>query len=284
MHAICPSPTATARPGVLQAHEGKSALGCSGVDLPTWIAQKRAVLRKLGPLDLRNVTPSIRDFTHAVTTQRTALSVTVELSRNAPEERQAEEMRRELAEYVKAADDASASALAVGVDPVALGGTTTELSAVAQATSNPTLARDLILSREQIYQARLSGADAVLLTAAAVSASELRTFIEIAASMHMAAPVEVSTVEDLQTASAASARILVVPAFGNDGRLDLQRFDMLSGQVTRLQTLLIRGPFETVEDLARVRGRADGVWLRGPWLRAPDPEIFLTSLVQAAEG
>src|SRR5439155_1066489 len=83
----------------------------------------------------------------------------------------------------------------------------------------PSIVRDLVLFEEQVYAARLAGADAVLLTAAAVSAGELKKLVEIAASMHMAAPVEVRSAEEVATASACGARHAVVPAFSAKGGL-----------------------------------------------------------------
>jgi indole-3-glycerol phosphate synthase len=87
------------------------------MEIQTWIARKRESLRTLGPLATRNLTPSIRDFAHAVTTQRGELAVVAELARATPEEGQ---IRRDLqiAELAGAFDAAGVSALAVATDSV----------------------------------------------------------------------------------------------------------------------------------------------------------------------
>jgi len=46
---------------------------------------------------------------------------------------------------------------------------------------------------------------------------------------------------------------------------------------------LVRGPFATAADAAPLHGRADGIWTCAPFMRAPDPEAFLTPLVAALE-
>src|SRR5258707_14702850 len=85
------------------------------MEIQTWIARKRESLRTLGPLATRNLTPSIRDFAHAVTTQRGELAVVAELARATPEEGQ---IRRDIqiAELASAFDAAGVSGLAGGED------------------------------------------------------------------------------------------------------------------------------------------------------------------------
>src|SRR5260370_37597728 len=82
----------------------------ASMEIQTWIARKRESLRTLGPLATRNLTPSIRDFAHAVTTQRGELAVVAELARATPEEGQ---IRRDIqiAELASALDAAAGSAL-----------------------------------------------------------------------------------------------------------------------------------------------------------------------------
>src|SRR5258708_20292250 len=81
----------------------------TSMEIQTWIARKRETLRTLGPLATRNLTPSIRDFAHAVTTQRGELAVVAELARATPEEGQ---IRRDIqiAELASAFDAAGGSA------------------------------------------------------------------------------------------------------------------------------------------------------------------------------
>src|ERR1043165_4189880 len=177
-----------------------------------WMARKKETLGRAARLDVRNVTPSTRDFTHAVSTQRSSLSVVAELARASPEEGHLTPLP-DLQGVAAALDETDLAAFAVATDKEVCQGSLPDLTVVSKATSSPVAQRDLVLVREQLYQARLAGADAVLLHAEAVIPGDLKAFIEIAASMHMAAPVEVRTEEEVEVAAAAGARVMVIPAF-----------------------------------------------------------------------
>jgi indole-3-glycerol phosphate synthase len=255
------------------------------VEWNEWLKRKRESLRALGQLEIRNVTPALKDFTGAVTTRRgPPLAVILELAARSPEEGPLLSSTDNRAELAALADRCSVSALAVPIDPVASDGAPRDLLTVSGATGLPTISRDLVLTREQIYSARLAGADAVWLLAAAVSAAELKTFIDIATSTHMASVVEVTSLEELRSATAAGARLLCIPAFGKDGTLDLDRVQSLSPEAPPTLTLILRGPFASAEDLAAVRHRADAVWVSHPFARAQDREVFLAQLVEVAEN
>src|SRR5260370_13910615 len=98
----------------------------TSMEIQTWIARKRESLRTLGPLATRNLTPSIRDFAHAVTTQRGDLAVVPELARATPEEGH---IRRDIqiAEVASAFDEARATALRAAAAPVPSPGATAAL-------------------------------------------------------------------------------------------------------------------------------------------------------------
>ena len=231
------------------------------MELQTWISRRRESLRQLGPLGTRNLTPSIRDFAHAVTTRRGELAVVAELARATPEEGRMHRVK-DFPELASAFDDAGVSAIAVATDPILCEGTTADLRGISVAVSVPVIARDLFLRPEQIYEARLFGADAVLLIAEAVRPDELLGMMEIAASLHMTAAVEVRSEAELSTALRAAARV-VMP---------------------RSVTPMVRGPFARPEDFERLRGQADAIWIAKPILEAENPQGFLASLVEAAEN
>jgi indole-3-glycerol phosphate synthase len=252
------------------------------VELPQWIQKKREEQSRAAAVDVRNATPSIKDFRHAVTTQRGALAVVCEIARATPEEGLLANVL-DLGGLVQALDAASVSAIAVATDSVACGGVELDLAQVARATSTPVIARDLFLVPDQVYRARLHGADAVLLIASALSTSQLRALMDIAASVHMAPVVEVASEAELSAASSVGARTVVIPAFSGAG-LSLSTADALLPKVPRSTTALVRGPFTSATEFQVLRSRADGIWIAGPWMRAADPAAFLGPLVEAAEN
>ena len=258
----------------------RGILDGEGMNLAEWTRKKCEHLQRLRAPDVRNLVPTLKDFSHAVSTRRQELAVVAEIARATPEEGQLVEAL-DVAEMGRQFDRASVSAVAVATDDIACAGDPADLATTARAVSCPVVARDLILNREQLYHLRLSGADAVLLTAA-ISPAEIRSSIEILASMHMAAPVEVASDAELSLALAAGAKLLVIPAFAADG-LSFALAGSLLPRVPHNATVLIRGPFAHADEFDPLRGRADGIWIAGPAMRAKDPAEFLARLVEAAE-
>src|SRR5258708_34212776 len=121
------------------------------MEIQSWIARKRESLRTLGPLATRNLTPSIRDFAHAVTTQRGELAVVAELARATPEEGQ---IRRDIqiAELASAFDAAGGSAPARAKGCVLCGGATAHVQRVSSAVTVSGGQRDTDLRSEPSYQ------------------------------------------------------------------------------------------------------------------------------------
>lgn len=261
----------------------QKAFAASGETVTTaeWVRQKREQLRRVGAADVRNLVPTLKDFALAVSTRRQELAVVAEIARATPEEGKLRQSL-DVAQMSGQIDLASAAALAVATDELVCAAQPSDLPLAARATSSPVVARDLILVPEQLYSLRLMGADAILLTAGALAAQQIRSFIEILASMHMSAPVEVASEEELSASVAAGAKLFVIPAFGQGG-LSLSLADALLPRMPRTAVVMVRGPFAQSADLAPLRGRADGIWIAGPWMSAADPASFLEQLVRAAE-
>src|SRR5260370_37313503 len=116
----------------------------ASMEIQTWIARKRESLRTLGPLATRNLTPSIRDFAHAVTTQRGELAVVAELARATPEEGQ---IRRDIqiAELASAFDAAGVSALGVATGSVLSERATAQLQRGFSPVTRPLASSELLI-------------------------------------------------------------------------------------------------------------------------------------------
>src|SRR3954465_4021740 len=126
--------------------------------LEDWIARKKDTLGRAARLDVRNVTPSPRDFTHAVSTRRSSLSVVAELARATPEEGHLAPMPDYQA-IASALDETDLAAFAGATDEEVCQGSLSDLTVVSHAATSPVAQRDLVLVRDQVYQARLAGAD-----------------------------------------------------------------------------------------------------------------------------
>ncbi len=105
-------------------------------------------------------------------------------------------------------ESSGASAISVLTDEVYFGGSDADLAAVKAAVHLPVLRKEFIIDPYQIYEARAVGADALLLIAAILTDGELRQFRELAASLGLAALVEVHDRAELERAVAAGAQVI----------------------------------------------------------------------------
>ena len=90
-----------------------------------------------------------------------------------------------------------ADAISVLTDTEYFQGSLADLRAVRDAVDLPVLRKDFIIDPAQVYQSRAAGADAILLIAAALGASQLCELSSLTAELGMAALVEVHNADDL---------------------------------------------------------------------------------------
>jgi indole-3-glycerol phosphate synthase len=103
-----------------------------------------------------------------------------------------------------------AAALSVLTDAKFFRGELAFLAAVRQAVSLPLLRKDFIIEPYQMYEARLHGADAVLLIAAALDVPELIDLAALSLELDLEPLVEVHTAAELEKALECSCRIIGV--------------------------------------------------------------------------
>lgn len=101
-----------------------------------------------------------------------------------------------------------AAAISVLTDKHFFAGELDYLRAIRDVVNVPLLRKDFTIDPYHIYQARVAGADAILLIVAALEATQLRTFMDIADSLSLASLVEVHTSEELAVALDIGAEII----------------------------------------------------------------------------
>jgi indole-3-glycerol phosphate synthase len=117
-------------------------------------------------------------------------------------------------------EEGGASALSVLTDTEFFGGSADDLGRARAACELPVLRKDFTVSDADVCDARLMGADAVLLIVAALDDDELARFGALAAQLGMAALVEVHSEAELDRALAAGADLVGV------NRRDLRTFSV----------------------------------------------------------
>ncbi|MBM3524908.1 MAG: indole-3-glycerol phosphate synthase TrpC [Alphaproteobacteria bacterium] len=107
-------------------------------------------------------------------------------------------------------DHAGAAAISVLTEPTFFDGSLDHLVAVRDATPLPLLRKDFIVDPYQIFEARVAGADAILLIVAAVAPSTLKHLHQVATEAGLDVLVEVHDVCEVPVALEAGATILGV--------------------------------------------------------------------------
>jgi indole-3-glycerol phosphate synthase len=194
---------------------------------------------------IRNKPPA-RDFRRAL--QASACAIIAEVKRRSPSRgllRADFDPVRIALEY----ESHGAAAISILTDEPFFGGSDADLSAVGNAVTLPVLRKEFIIDPYQIHETRAIGADALLLIAAILTEVQLREYRELAASLGLAALVEVRDGTELEKALGAGAEII-----GINNR-DLKTFQ------TDLQTTLALAPLIPADRIAvsesGIRNRQD---------------------------
>jgi indole-3-glycerol phosphate synthase len=101
-----------------------------------------------------------------------------------------------------------AAAVSVLADSRFFGGSLEDVRAVSSAIDVPVLCKEFIVDPYQLYEARLAGADAILLIAGILATVEMRELRQLAAGLGMASLVEVHDRAELGAALASGAEII----------------------------------------------------------------------------
>ncbi len=113
-------------------------------------------------------------------------------------------------EIAREYEQAGAAAISVLTEPDFFMGDNRYLTEIRAAVSLPLLRKDFTVDEYQIYEAKVLGADAVLLICALLDTETLRRYIGICDSLGLSALVETHTADEVQSALDAGARIVGV--------------------------------------------------------------------------
>jgi indole-3-glycerol phosphate synthase len=173
-----------------------------------------------------------------------------------------------------------AACLSVLTDRQFFGGSPEDLVAARQASGLPVLRKDFTVAPADVCDARLMGADAVLLIVAALSGAELAELHALAEEVGLDVLVEVHDETELGRALEGGARLVGV------NQRDLETFEVDPARAEKLAGAIpedvvavaesgIRGP----EDAARLAAAGYQAVLVGESLvRAPDPAAAVAAL------
>jgi len=107
-------------------------------------------------------------------------------------------------------EDAGARAISVLTEPEYFKGSDIHLKEISGIVNIPVLRKDFIIDEYQIYEAKLAGADAVLLICSLLDTATLKGFVETCDELGLSALVEAHTKEEVASAVDAGARVVGV--------------------------------------------------------------------------
>jgi indole-3-glycerol phosphate synthase len=175
---------------------------------------------------------------------------------------------------------AGAAAISVLTDEHYFGGHLDFLTALRSAVAIPLLRKDFVVDAYQIDEARIAGADAVLLIASALDEREISRLREHALSRDLDVLVEVHEERELQQALAAGADLIGIN--NRDLRsfeVDLAVTEKLASRLPEEVVVVAESGIFTPDDVARLETAGADAFLVGESLmREPDIGLALRRL------
>lgn len=189
-------------------------------------------------------------------------------------------------EIAKEYEKGGASAISVLTEPYWFMGSNEYLKEIRAAVDIPIIRKDFTVDEYMIYEAKVIGADAVLLICAILDDDSLKKYMQTADKLGLSALVETHDEEEVNRAVKAGARLIGV------NNRDLRNFTVDINNSLRLRNLVpdnitfvsesgIKGEKE-IRELAQ--GKVDGVLIGETMMRAGESRIeTLKSLIKAGQ-
>ncbi|MDO4275754.1 MAG: indole-3-glycerol phosphate synthase TrpC [Eubacteriales bacterium] len=183
-------------------------------------------------------------------------------------------------EIARSYEKAGAAAVSVLTEPHFFQGSNEYLREIRANISIPILRKDFTVDPYQIFEAKVIGADAVLLIASLLSGAEIQEYQYICDSLGLSALVEVHDETELMTAVNAKARLIGV------NNRNLKDFTVNLGNSLHLRELapkeipfIAESGIRTSEDVARLYEKGvNGILVGETLMRARDKGDMLRKL------
>jgi indole-3-glycerol phosphate synthase/phosphoribosylanthranilate isomerase len=173
----------------------------------------------------------------------------------------------------------AADAISVLTDGPYFGGSLEDLEAVRREFSGPILAKDFIVDPRQVAEARLHGADAVLVMLSVLEDEAAAAVMAEARLLGMDALVETHTEEEVRRALSLGADIVGI----NNRRLktlevDLAVTERLAPLIPPGRLVIAESGIESRADVERLAPHADAFLVGSSLMRATDPGLAAKAL------
>jgi indole-3-glycerol phosphate synthase len=175
-------------------------------------------------------------------------------------------------EIAGAYESAGADAISVLTEPFYFLGKDKYLQDIRRRVSLPLLRKDFVVDEYMIYQAKLLGADAILLICSILSEEQLREYLQIASSIGLSVLTEVHDAWEMETASSCKASIIGVNNRSlRDFSINLDNAVKLRDMVPDGVVFVTESGIRTAEDIQKVRQMgSDGVLIGEAFMKSRD--------------
>lgn len=186
-------------------------------------------------------------------------------------------------DIAKQYEQAGADCISCLTEPKWFLGSDTIFTDIRAAVQTPMIRKDFTVDEYQIYQAKLMGADAVLLICAILDTQTIARYLGICETLGLTALVEAHDAKEIQSAVDAGARVIGV------NNRNLKDFSVDFSNASRLRDLIPPESIYVAEsgvscaaDVAALRSiGADAVLMGEVLMRAPDKTALLREMRHA---
>lgn len=175
---------------------------------------------------------------------------------------------------------AGAAAISVLTEPEYFLGSDRYLREIKEAVNIPVLRKDFTVDPYQIYEAKLLGADAVLLICALLDEAALKAYLEVCDTLGLSALVETHNMAEMEAAKNAGARVVGVNSRDlKTFHVDLQTCAALCPMAPKDAVVVAESGIKTAADVAMMQAAGAHAALIGETLmRSPDKKAMLADL------
>jgi indole-3-glycerol phosphate synthase len=188
-------------------------------------------------------------------------------------------------EVVQAYERGGAAAISILTEEAHFGGSLEDLYEARRATGLPILRKDFSVDLYQLYEAKVAGADAILLVVGSLRREDLERLHAEAQALDLDAIVEVHDEEELDCALELDVDVIGINNRNlEDFTVDIQTTVDLLAAIPTGKTVVSESGIRTraeIEELERVG--VDAVLIGETLMRAPDPEAAVRELTRPEE-
>lgn len=154
---------------------------------------------------------------------------------------------------------------------------------IRKKVSLPMLRKDFVVDEYQIYQAKLLGANCILLIVSLLNKETLEKYINLAASLGLSALVETHDEEEIKTALSAGAKILGVNNRNlKDFSVDLNNAKRLRELIPENVIYVAESGIASLDDAKMLKEAGADALLIGEFLMRSDDKALLIKKIKGA--